>query len=129
MWLPTEQALLALSPAYLRSEMAEAEWRAGFVDDPSGTVGEASKAAYPGATPTQVGSEFGYVQAQVMRTILQKARDNKDLTRQGTLNALRQISGLDTGGLVAGPLDYTSPTQLPARASTSPKWMARRRAG
>jgi hypothetical protein len=79
-------------------------------------VAEAFNAAYPGATPTQVGSEFGYVQAQVMRAILQKACDNKDLTRQGTLNALRQISGLDTGGLVAGPLDYTSPTQLPTRA-------------
>ena len=79
-------------------------------------VADAFNAAYPEATPTQVGSEFGYVQAQVMRAILHKACDNKDLTRQGTLNALRQINGLDTGGLVAGPLDYTSPTQLPTRA-------------
>ena len=29
--------LLVLSPAYLRSEMAEAEWRPGFKADPSGT--------------------------------------------------------------------------------------------
>jgi ABC-type branched-subunit amino acid transport system substrate-binding protein len=78
-------------------------------------VAEAFKAAYPDATPTQVGSGFGYVQAQVMRAILQKACDNKDLTRQGTLNALRQVSGLDTGGLVAGPLDYTDPAQPPTR--------------
>jgi ABC-type branched-subunit amino acid transport system substrate-binding protein len=79
-------------------------------------VAQAFHAAYPDGVPTQVGSEFGYVQAQVMGAILQKACDNKDLTRQGTLNALRQISGLDTGGLVAGPLDYTNPTQIPTRA-------------
>jgi tetratricopeptide (TPR) repeat protein len=33
----TRQILLVLSPAYLRSEMAEAEWRPGFKADPSGT--------------------------------------------------------------------------------------------
>jgi TIR domain len=32
----TRQTLLVLSPAYLRSQMAEAEWRPGFVADPSG---------------------------------------------------------------------------------------------
>lgn len=32
----TRHTLLILSPAYLRSEMAEAEWRAGFVADPGG---------------------------------------------------------------------------------------------
>jgi ABC-type branched-subunit amino acid transport system substrate-binding protein len=87
------------------------------LDTPAATkLAEAFAKAYPGATPTQVGSGFGYVQAQVMRAILQKACDNKDLTRQGTLNALRQVSGLDTGGLVAGPLDYGNPAQLPTRA-------------
>ena len=71
--------------------------------------------AHPDATPTQVGSVFGYVQARVTKDILQKACDNKDLTRQGVLNALRQISGLDTGGLVAGTLDYTKDGQPPSR--------------
>jgi hypothetical protein len=33
----TRHILLVLSPAYLRSEMAEAEWRPGFKADPSGT--------------------------------------------------------------------------------------------
>jgi hypothetical protein len=33
----THHTLLVLSPAYLRSEMAEAEWRPGLVADPSGT--------------------------------------------------------------------------------------------
>jgi tetratricopeptide (TPR) repeat protein len=33
----TRHSLLVLSPAYLRSAMAEAEWRPGFVADPSGS--------------------------------------------------------------------------------------------
>jgi tetratricopeptide (TPR) repeat protein len=32
----TRHTILVLSPAYLRSQMAEAEWRPGFVTDPSG---------------------------------------------------------------------------------------------
>jgi tetratricopeptide (TPR) repeat protein len=32
----TRHVVLVLSPAYLRSQMAEAEWRPGFVADPSG---------------------------------------------------------------------------------------------
>jgi len=71
---------------------------------------------YPDGVPTQVGSLFGYVQARVTKDILQKACDNKDLTRQGVLTALHQISGLDTGGLVAGTLDYTKAGQVPSRS-------------
>jgi ABC-type branched-subunit amino acid transport system substrate-binding protein len=71
---------------------------------------------HPDAPPTQVGSVFGYVQGQVVREVLQKACDNDDLTRQGVLDALHEISGLDTGGLVAGPLDYTRTGEPPTRA-------------
>jgi ABC-type branched-subunit amino acid transport system substrate-binding protein len=71
---------------------------------------------YKGAVPTQVGSVFGYVQAKVTKEILQKACDSKDLTRQGVLAAMRQISGLDTGGLIAGTLDYTKAGQPPSRS-------------
>jgi len=71
---------------------------------------------YPGAVPTQVGSVFGYVHAKVMKEILQKACDSKDLTRQGVLAAMRQVSGLDTGGLIAGTLDYTKAGQPPSRS-------------
>jgi ABC-type branched-subunit amino acid transport system substrate-binding protein len=71
---------------------------------------------YPGAVPTQVGSVFGYVQAKVTKEILQKACDSKDLTRAGVLAAMRQISGLDTGGLIAGTLDYTKAGQPPSRS-------------
>lgn len=76
---------------------------------------EAFAKEYPDAVPTQVGSVFGYVQARVTKDILQKACDNKDLTRQGVLAALQQVSGLDTGGLVAGTLDYTRTGQPPSR--------------
>jgi ABC-type branched-subunit amino acid transport system substrate-binding protein len=73
-------------------------------------------AEYPDAVPTQVGSVFGYVQARVTKDILTKACDNKDLTRAGVLTALHQIAGLDTGGLVAGALDYTKAGQPPSRS-------------
>jgi len=70
---------------------------------------------YPDAPPTQVGSLFGYAQALVTKEVLQQACDNKDLTRQGMLDALHSLSNVDTGGLVAGPLDYTKPQQPPTR--------------
>jgi ABC-type branched-subunit amino acid transport system substrate-binding protein len=70
---------------------------------------------YPDAVPTQVGSVFGYVQSKVTHDILKKACDNKDLTRQGMIDALHQTSGVDTGGLVAGTLDYTKAGQPPSR--------------
>jgi ABC-type branched-subunit amino acid transport system substrate-binding protein len=70
---------------------------------------------YSDAVPTQVGSVFGYVQAKVTKDLLQKACDGKDLTRQGLLDALHKLSGVDTGGLVAGTLDYTKAGQPPSR--------------
>jgi ABC-type branched-subunit amino acid transport system substrate-binding protein len=51
--------------------------------------------------------QFGYAQAQVMYEILKKACANKDLSRAGIVKAAHQLSGLNTGGLIAGPLDYT----------------------
>jgi len=87
------------------------------LDKPAATtLQQAFTKEYPGAVPTQVGSLFGYVQAQSTKAVLQKACDNKDLTRQGVLTALHQLSGLDTGGLVAGTLDYTNPGQPPSRS-------------
>jgi ABC-type branched-subunit amino acid transport system substrate-binding protein len=77
---------------------------------------EAFSKEYPDAVPTQVGSVFGYVQARVTKDVLQKACDNSDLTRAGVLAALHQISGLDTGGLIAGTLDYTKAGQPPSRS-------------
>jgi ABC-type branched-subunit amino acid transport system substrate-binding protein len=59
--------------------------------------------------------QFGWVQAQVMDEILNQACKNKDLSRQGIVKAAHQLSGLDTGGLVAGTLDYTKVGQPSTR--------------
>jgi ABC-type branched-subunit amino acid transport system substrate-binding protein len=51
--------------------------------------------------------QFGYVQGRIMYETLKKACENKDLSREGIVKAAHQLSGIDTGGLVAGTLDYT----------------------
>jgi ABC-type branched-subunit amino acid transport system substrate-binding protein len=51
--------------------------------------------------------QFGFVQAQVMYEILNQACKDKDLSRQGLVKAAHELSGINTGGLVAGKLDYT----------------------
>jgi ABC-type branched-subunit amino acid transport system substrate-binding protein len=60
--------------------------------------------------------QFGYAQAQVMYEILNKACSNKDLSREGIIKAAHQLSGVDTGGLVAGTLDYTKLGQPSSRS-------------
>jgi ABC-type branched-subunit amino acid transport system substrate-binding protein len=60
--------------------------------------------------------QFGYVQAQVMNEILTKACSDKDLSREGLIKAAHQLSGVDTGGLVAGTLDYTKLGQPSTRS-------------
>ena len=66
---------------------------------------DAYKKAYPKGTP-QASVITGWLEAEVMRAVLQKACDNKDLSRQGMVNAFRQLK-LDTKGLTAGKLDFT----------------------
>jgi ABC-type branched-subunit amino acid transport system substrate-binding protein len=69
-------------------------------------VGDQYLKAY-GKKNAKASVPFGYVQAQVMNEILTKACSNKDLSREGLIKAAHQLSGVDTGGLVAGTLDYT----------------------
>jgi hypothetical protein len=78
-------------------------------------VGDQFLQAY-GKKNAKASVQFGYVQAQVMYEILNKACSNKDLSREGLIKAAHQLSGLDTGGLVAGPLDYTKVGQPSSRA-------------
>jgi hypothetical protein len=42
-----------------------------------------------------------------MYEILNQACKDKDLSRQGLVKASHELSGIGTGGLVAGKLDYT----------------------
>ena len=60
--------------------------------------------------------QFGYAQAQVMYEILNQGCKNKDLSRAGLVKAAHQVSGIDTGGLIAAPLDYTKVGQPSERA-------------
>jgi ABC-type branched-subunit amino acid transport system substrate-binding protein len=76
---------------------------------------DAYEAEYPKGTPSSNGSLYAYAGAQIADAALTKACENKDLTRQGVLDALRSIDALDTGGTIAGTLDFTDPAQPPSR--------------
>jgi hypothetical protein len=78
-------------------------------------VGEQDVKAY-GNKNAKASVPFGYVQAQVMNEILTKACSDKDLSREGLIKAAHELSGVQTGGLVAGPLDYTKLGQPSTRS-------------
>jgi ABC-type branched-subunit amino acid transport system substrate-binding protein len=71
--------------------------------------------AYPKEVP-KGSAPFGYTQSQLMFNILNQACKNKDLTRGGLVKAAHQLKGIDTGGLTAAPLDYTTVGQPSERA-------------
>ncbi len=71
------------------------------------------KAAYPKGTPSSNGSLYAYAGAQIADAALTKACENKDLTRKGVLDALHSLTALDTGGTVAGTLDFSDPATPP----------------
>jgi ABC-type branched-subunit amino acid transport system substrate-binding protein len=73
-------------------------------------------AHYPKSPPAAVSVIAGWTQAEIMNKVLQQACANKDLTRQGVVNAFHQLSSVDTAGLVAAPLSYASLGQPPERA-------------
>jgi ABC-type branched-subunit amino acid transport system substrate-binding protein len=86
------------------------------LDKPGPTqVRNAWQKAYPNEPASGVSVDFGWANAKMMDEVLTKACANKDLSRQGIVTALHQISGEDLDGLVAGPLDYTKPGQPPSR--------------
>jgi ABC-type branched-subunit amino acid transport system substrate-binding protein len=112
-------------PALLKSPAAEAVKANAYIsgsiapwtlDKPEvQKVSQQFQAAYPKSDP-KASVQFGWAQAQVMDEILNKACENKDLTRAGLIKAAHELSGVDTGGLIAGPLDYTKAGQPPTRA-------------
>jgi ABC-type branched-subunit amino acid transport system substrate-binding protein len=71
--------------------------------------------AYPKEVP-KGSAPFGYVQSQLMFNILNQACKDKDLSRGGLVKAAHQLKGIDTGGLTAAPLDYTTVGQPSERA-------------
>jgi ABC-type branched-subunit amino acid transport system substrate-binding protein len=71
--------------------------------------------AYPKEVP-KGSAPFGYMQSRLMFEILNQACRNKDLSRGGLVTAAHQLKNLDTGGLTAAPLSYTTPGQPSERA-------------
>jgi ABC-type branched-subunit amino acid transport system substrate-binding protein len=68
------------------------------------------EAAYP-KDDVKASVQFGYVMSQVSYEILNQACKDKDLTREGFIAASHKLSSIDTGGLIAAPLDYSKPGQ------------------
>ena len=109
--LKTPAAKVIKANAYISGSIAP--WT---VDKPDvKQVGDAFTAAYPKSDP-KAAVQFGYAQAQVMYEILNQGCKNKDLSRAGLVKAAHQVSGIDTGGLIAAPLDYTKVGQPSERA-------------
>ena len=78
-------------------------------------VADAYEKAYPKGVPQQA-VITGHSEAQVMGAILDKACENKDLSRAGLVKAFRELSSVDTKGLVAGNLDFTKVGQSSSKA-------------
>ncbi len=76
---------------------------------------DAYKQAYPKGTPSSNGSLYAYAGAQIADAALTQACEDKDLTRKGVLDALRAQTALDTGGTVAGKLDFSKTDEPPSR--------------
>jgi len=76
---------------------------------------DAYQQAYPKGTPSSNGSLYAYAGAQIADAALTKACQNKDLTRKGVLDALHSQTALDTGGTVAGKLDFSKTDEPPSR--------------
>jgi len=71
--------------------------------------------AYPKGVPQQA-VMTGWSQAQITKAVLDKACESKDLSREGIVKAFRQLKGIDTGGLIAGDLDFTQVGQASSKA-------------
>ena len=79
------------------------------------SVAAAYEKAYPKGIPQQ-SVMTGWSQAQIMKAILDKACENKDLSRAGIVTAFRQLDNVDTQGFIAGTLDFTKVGQASSKA-------------
>ncbi len=99
------------SPALLKSPAAAALKKNLIVSSPINSFASHEdllkeyQAKYANSTPS-LGVVFGYGMSEVMKQILDKACEDKDLTRDGLLAAKKELSDLDTGELIV-PLDLS----------------------
>ncbi|TWP52289.1 ABC transporter substrate-binding protein [Lentzea tibetensis] len=84
------------APAIKALYMQSAPWKAWNTESVGHT---AMRAALPSVTPND-GYTAGWVWAYPLKAALQKAADNKDLTRAGLLNAVRQLDSVDYEGML-----------------------------
>jgi ABC-type branched-subunit amino acid transport system substrate-binding protein len=95
-------------PALEKLFYLAASWDTYTGTSPGATkVRTAYKAKYPKDVPNG-GVDWGYGAAQAYSTVLKKACDNKDLTRDGVLKAFHETTSVDTDGLFPS-LDYSHP--------------------
>ena len=78
-------------------------------------IAELYEAKYPKGVPQQ-GVITGWTEAQITHEALKKACENKDLSREGIVKAFRELSGVDTKGMVAGTLDFTQVGQASSKS-------------
>jgi ABC-type branched-subunit amino acid transport system substrate-binding protein len=92
------------APAIKALYMQSAPWKAW----PTDSAGhKAMREALPGVKPND-GYTAGWVWAYPLKAALQKAADNKDLTRAGVLAAVRQLNSVDYEGMLpTGAGNYT----------------------
>jgi ABC-type branched-subunit amino acid transport system substrate-binding protein len=107
----------AAGPALEKFLYVAASWDA-YSGDSAGAVKvrNAYKARFAKEVPNG-GVDWGYGGAIAYATVLKKACDNKDLTRDGVQAAFRQTSSVDTEGLFP-TLDYSHPGD-PATSQTN----------
>jgi ABC-type branched-subunit amino acid transport system substrate-binding protein len=113
-----DPALLATPAApALKKNLTMVSGTAPFATDAPGAteVSSAYEANFPKGTP-KYSVDAGYAQSKLMFEVLQRACAAKDLTRPGLVKALRGMDGVDTGGLVAGTLNYSKLGVPPSRS-------------
>jgi ABC-type branched-subunit amino acid transport system substrate-binding protein len=116
----------AFDPALMASPAAKALIANAYIANPVAPfssdqpavkrVSDAFMAAY-GKKDAKATVQVGFAESQVMYEILKKACENKDLSREGLIKASHELSAIDTGGLVAGTLDYSKVGEPPARST------------
>lgn len=90
--LLTSPAAPAIKAQYLQS----APWKSWAAESPGHA---AMREALRGVTPND-GYTSGWVWAYPLKAALEKAAENKDLTRAGVLNAVRQLDSVDYEGML-----------------------------
>src|SRR5581483_5839471 len=97
----------AAGPALAKLFYLAASWQPYSGDSPGATKVRTEYAAKYKDVPNG-GIDWGYGAAAAYTTVLKKACDNKDLTRDGVQKAFRQTTSVDTDGLFP-TLDYSKP--------------------